>query len=137
MADNRTPEQRRRIMQSVQTRNTGPELSVRRILFNLGYRYRLHRRDLPGSPDIVFPGRRKVIFVHGCYWHGHGCAKGRLPKSRLEYWGPKIEANRARDKRNRRDLKATGWSALTVWQCETAKFPLRLIHRLTQFLGTK
>lgn len=105
-------------MQSVKQKDTGPEQAVRRALFAAGYRYRLHRRDLPGSPDIVFPSRRKAIFVHGCFWHGHGCAKGRLPKSKTEYWGPKIEANRARDERNARDLKALGWDVLAVWQCE-------------------
>ena len=85
VADTRTPEQRRRIMQSVKTENTGPELVVRRLLHGMGYRYRLHRRDLAGKPDIVFVSRRKAIFVHGCFWHGHSCPKGRLPKSRLDY----------------------------------------------------
>lgn len=107
-------------MQSIGTKNTGPEMVIRRALFELGYRYRLHRKDLPGSPDIVFPGRRKAIFVHGCFWHGHGCQKGRAPKSRMEYWGPKIEANRLRDARNLRELAARGWQVLVVWQCDLA-----------------
>lgn len=98
MVDLRTVEQRRKIMQSVGTVHTGPEMVVRRTLFALGYRYRLHRQDLPGKPDIVFAKKRKVIFVRGCFWHGHGCPKGRLPKSRLDYWGPKIERNRQRDR---------------------------------------
>jgi len=94
MSDTRTPDQRRRIMQSVKTKNTGPELAVRKALHAEGYRFRLHRRDLPGSPDVVFPGRNKVIFIHGCFWHGHACKKGAAPKSRLEYWGPKIQGRR-------------------------------------------
>lgn len=105
-------------MQSVKTKDTGPELIVRRTLFAGGYRYRLHRRDLPGSPDIVFPGRKKAIFVHGCFWHGHECSKGGGSKSRLEYWGPKIEANRARDIRSEVALRTIGWDVATVWQCE-------------------
>jgi DNA mismatch endonuclease (patch repair protein) len=119
MSDTRSPEQRRRIMQSVKTRDTGPELAVRRVLSGLGYRYRLNSKKLPGRPDIVLPGRRKAIFVHGCFWHSHGCAKGQASKSRLEYWGPKLAANRERDAAQLRALQALGWSVLTVWQCET------------------
>jgi DNA mismatch endonuclease (patch repair protein) len=133
MADTRTPEQRRRIMQSVGTRDTEPERKVRRALFSAGYRYRLHRRDLPGSPDIVFPARKKAILVHGCFWHSHGCSKGKAPKSRMEYWGPKLEANKARDMRNLRDLRALGWTVLVVWQCEAAD-PETLLQRLTAFV---
>ncbi len=122
-------------MQSVGTRDTGPEMVVRRMLHGLGYRYRLHLRDLPGSPDIVFPGRRKILFIHGCYWHGHECRKGRLPKSRLDYWGPKIAANRARDTRNEAALSKLGWKVLVIWQCETANLDV-LVHRAIRFLGT-
>ncbi|WP_424814531.1 very short patch repair endonuclease [Roseococcus sp. YIM B11640] len=118
MVDTRTPEQRRRIMQSVKTKNTGPELVVRRALFAAGYRYRIHRRDLPGSPDIVFPSRRKAIFVHGCFWHGHNCKKGRPSKSKIEYWGPKIENNRQRDEKNYKSLLTMGWDVKVIWQCE-------------------
>ena len=89
--DTRTPQQRRRIMQAIKSRDTKPEMVVRRCLHAMGYRYRLHRKDLPGRPDIMFAGRRKGIFVHGCFWHRHGCAKGRLPKSRLKYWKPKLD----------------------------------------------
>lgn len=121
-------------MKAVGTRDTGPEITVRRLLHSLGYRYRLYRRDLPGTPDLAFSARQKVIFVHGCYWHGHGCNKGRLPKSRLAYWGPKIAANRARDQRNSKDLRSEGWSALTVWQCEL-KQPRALVRKLQRFLG--
>ncbi|MGE3301667.1 MAG: very short patch repair endonuclease [Hyphomonadaceae bacterium] len=120
MADTRTPDQRRRIMQSVGVRDTGPERIVRSALHKAGFRFRLHRRDLPGKPDIVLPAKRLVVFVHGCFWHGHGCAKGKLPKSRLEYWRPKIAANAERDKRNVRDLAKLGWRSLIVWQCETS-----------------
>jgi DNA mismatch endonuclease (patch repair protein) len=133
MADTRTPEQRRRIMQSVRTRDTGPELTVRRILCALGYRYRLNAKNLPGRPDIVLRGRMKAIFVHGCFWHAHGCKKGRAPKSRLNYWKPKLMANRNRDARQRRALKALGWSVLTVWQCETSDSEA-LRSRLSAFL---
>ena len=118
MADTRTPDQRRRIMQSVGVRDTGPERTVRSTLHKAGFRFRLHRRDLPGKPDIVLPAKRLAVFVHGCFWHGHGCAKGKLPKSRLDYWGPKIEANAARDRRNNKALSEMGWRSLTVWQCE-------------------
>lgn len=119
MTDTRTGEQRRRIMQSVKQKNTKPEMVVRKLLHSEGYRFRLHRTDLPGKPDIVFPSLRKAIFVHGCFWHGHNCNFGRPPKSRLEYWGPKIAGNQARDQRNIDDMTALGWSTLTVWQCET------------------
>lgn len=134
MADTRTPEQRRRIMQSVGTKNTGPELALRRLLFAAGYRYRLHCKELPGSPDIVFSGRRKVIFVHGCYWHGHACKKGRLPKSRLDYWTTKILGNQERDRRTLRLLRGAGWQVLTVWQCELID-PQALIKGVVKFLG--
>lgn len=118
MVDTRTPEQRRRIMQSVGTKDTGPEMTVRRLLHRLGYRYRLHPKHLPGRPDIALPGRRKAIFVHGCFWHGHECQKGRAPKSKLDYWGPKLDANRERDARKEAELRALGWDVGTVWQCE-------------------
>lgn len=117
--DTRSPEQRRRIMQAVKTKNTKPELVVRRLLHGMGYRFRLHRKDLPGRPDIVLPRYRKAIFVHGCFWHQHGCRKGRLPKSRLGYWLPKLQRNVERDGANLEHLEAHGWTALVVWQCET------------------
>lgn len=131
--DTRTPEQRRRIMKSVRTKNTGPELAIRKALFAAGYRYRLHRKDLSGSPDIVFPSRKKAIFVHGCFWHGHDCDKGRPSKSRTEYWGPKIETNRLRDERNLAALAERGWKTLVVWQCELREFP-SLFQRIIRFV---
>jgi DNA mismatch endonuclease, patch repair protein len=133
MADTRTPEQRRRIMQSVKTRDTGPELAVRRIVYRLGYRYRLNSKKLPGRPDIVLPSRKLAVFIHGCFWHWHGCAKGQAPKSRLEYWAPKLQANRERDAAQVRALEGLGWRVLTVWQCET-RDPEALMGRLKRFL---
>src|SRR5262245_2086156 len=105
-------------MQSVRTKDTGPELVVRQLLYRAGYRYRLHRKQLSGKPDLVFASKHKVIFVHGCFWHGHNCRKGKLPKSRLEYWKPKISLNKKRDSKNRHQLKQGGWETLVVWQCE-------------------
>lgn len=133
MTDTRTLDQRRRIMQAVGTKDTGPEWAVRRLLHANGYRYRLHRKDLPGRPDIVLPGRRKVVFVHGCFWHGHNCPKGQAPKSRGDYWLPKLLANSARDARNERELVALGWDVLTVWQCET-KQEQTLLAKLRAFV---
>lgn len=118
MADTRTKEQRRRIMQAVRGKDTGPEWVVRRLLHKVGYRYRLHRKDLPGKPDLVFPSRRKAIFVHGCFWHAHGCRYGRPPKSRPEYWLPKLKENKRRDVDRIAELEKMGWQVLTVWQCE-------------------
>lgn len=116
--DTRTPEQRRRIMRAVKSKDTKPELAVRCLLYSLGYRYRLHPKGLPGRPDIAFLGRRKAIFVHGCFWHGHECAKGRSPKSRLEYWQPKLEQNAIRDRTKVEQLESLGWQSLVIWQCE-------------------
>lgn|SRR5262249_6430584 len=117
--DTRTPEQRSYIMRSVRPRDTGPEMLVRKISHAMGLRYRLHQKHLPGTPDLVFPKHRAVIFVNGCFWHGHACAKGRLPKSRLDFWAPKIQHNRERDAESVRRLRSEGWRILTIWQCET------------------
>ena len=99
-------------MQSVGTRDTGPELLICRLLHRLGYRFRLHLKNLPGRPDIVFSAKHKVVLIHGCFWHGHGCNKGKLPKSREEYWRPKIELNILRDSRVVSDLDRIGWTSL-------------------------
>ena len=107
-------------MQQVKGKDTKPERIVRSLLHRLGYRFRLHRKDLPGTPDIVFPGRHLALFVHGCFWHGHGCRIGHLPKSRLDYWQPKIAANCDRDRRKEAALAAAGWRVAVVWQCELA-----------------
>ena len=131
--DTRSPEQRRRIMQAVKSKDTGPELTVRRMLHAMGHRLRLHRKNLPGRPDIVLPKHRKVIFVHGCFWHAHGCRKGQPPKSRQDYWLPKPEANVQRDASKINDLRSMGWKVLIVWQCETRDHAA-LAQRLQQFV---
>jgi DNA mismatch endonuclease, patch repair protein len=105
-------------MQSVGSKDTKPELLLRKLISRHGFRYRLHDKKLPGTPDITFSRMKKVIFVHGCFWHAHDCEKGRPPKSRLSYWGPKLEANRSRDEKKNEELRKLGWSVLTVWQCE-------------------
>lgn len=132
--DKLTPEQRSAVMARIRGRGTEPELIVRRLCHCLGYRFRLHRRDLPGTPDIVFPARRKVVFVHGCWWHRHNCRLGRrAPKSRLEYWLPKFARNVARDKQNRTELRRFGWSVLVVWECQTRRRD-SLAARVREFL---
>lgn len=133
--DTRTPAKRSEIMSSVRSKDTSTEMAVRRIVFGLGFRYRLHAKSLPGRPDLVFPSKRKVVFVHGCFWHGHACPKGRAPKSRPNYWLPKIEANRRRDADQVTKLRAAGWRALVVWQCEL-KSQQRLTKRVQRFLAT-
>jgi DNA mismatch endonuclease (patch repair protein) len=134
MVDNRTPESRSALMSRIGPKNTAPELIVRRLLHSLGYRFRLHRRDLPGTPDIVLAGRRKAIFVHGCFWHGHGCRIGRPPKSRPEFWGPKLDRNRRRDADKEAQLLEAGWDVITIWQCEIKDLP-QAEARLVDFLG--
>jgi DNA mismatch endonuclease (patch repair protein) len=125
---------RSEIMRAVKGRDTAPEMLVRRLLFGMGYRYRLHRTDLPGKPDLAFIGRRKVIFVHGCFWHGHDCARGaRVPKQNADYWTGKIARNKARDMANLDKLDALGWGSLVIWECEL-KNTERLRQQLTTFL---
>jgi DNA mismatch endonuclease (patch repair protein) len=122
--DTLTPEQRSERMARVRGKDTGPELMVRRMVHGAGYRYRLHDKRLPGRPDLVFPKRRKVIFVHGCFWHRHpdpSCKLARMPKSRLDFWVPKLEGNRARDLRAQDALEREGWRSLVVWECETGR----------------
>ena len=107
-------------MKAVKSKNTVPELVVRRALHAAGFRFRLHRKDLPGCPDLTFPSRSKIIFVHGCFWHGHNCTRGaRVPKSNRDYWTAKIARNRARDEKNRLALEGSGWRVLVIWECET------------------
>lgn len=121
MTDTLTPEQRSIRMSLVRGKGTTPEMQVRRLVHRLGYRYRLHGSKLPGKPDLVFASRRKVIFVHGCYWHRHddpNCKLARLPKSRLDFWLPKLEGNAARDLRNLAVLRSLGWDALIIWECQ-------------------
>jgi DNA mismatch endonuclease (patch repair protein) len=122
-------------MRRIRKADTGPELIVRRTLHSMGYRFRLHRRDLPGTPDIVLPRYRKIIFVNGCFWHRHSCPDGRkLPRSKPEYWAPKLERNRRRDLEHRRALRRLGWDVLVVWECE-AQETSRLAASLSAFLG--
>lgn len=120
MPDRLTPAERSAHMARIRGKHTLPEVRVRQLLHGLGYRFRLHRRDLPGSPDIVLPRLRAVVNVHGCFWHQHpGCRLARLPKTRPEYWLPKLARNAARDEQALRDLAALGWRPLVVWECET------------------
>lgn len=114
-----SPELRRRTMQAVRSKNTRPELLVRRLLHANGYRYRLHSKKLPGCPDLVFPGRKKVLFIHGCWWHGHDCQRGsRVPKTNVVYWTKKVIRNRNRDADSRKHLEAQGWKVLAIWECQ-------------------
>jgi len=134
MTDLFYPEKRRAIMQSVRGKDTKPEIAVRRLVHSLGYRYRLHVRSLPSCPDLVFPARRKVILVHGCFWHRHDCRKGRsLPATRTSFWRTKLEANKVRDASNRRKLNRLGWKTLVIWECQIRKIAL-LETRIHKFL---
>ena len=135
MANTHTPQQRRTNMQAVRSKNTAPELLIRSITHRLGFRFRLHRKDLPGTPDIVFPSRKKVIFVHGCFWHGHDCPRGALPSSNRDFWQSKITKNRTRDSHSEEQLEKEGWRVLTVWECETKDQEV-LEERITRFLRT-
>ena len=124
-------------MRAVKGRDTGPELAVRRMLHARGYRYRLHRKDLPGKPDMTFPSRRKVVFVHGCFWHGHFCPRGaRMPKTNAAYWRAKIGRNSERYEAQRAALRDAGWSVLTVWECELRR-EAELASRIEAFLGPR
>ncbi len=126
--------QRSRIMAAVKSRDTAPELIVRSLVHRLGFRFSLRRTDLPGSPDLAFPARQKAIFVHGCFWHGHGCKRGaRVPKNNRKYWVAKVARNRKRDRRVVRELKGLGWNSLIVWECQLRR-PERLIAKLRRFL---
>lgn len=131
-----TPEQRSAVMRAVKGADTRPEMAIRRMVHAMGYRYGLHRKDLPGSPDLVFRRFKKVIFVHGCFWHQHGCASSRMPSSRKEYWGRKLAANVQRDRRNRAALRKKGWKVLTVWECELRDAE-RVQAKLRRFLYVK
>jgi DNA mismatch endonuclease (patch repair protein) len=133
MTDNHTPEQRRKNMRAVRTRDTAPEKLVRSLLHRLGYRFRLHRKDLAGTPDIVLPTRKRLLFVHGCYWHGHNCLRGRASATNVEFWRRKIAGNKERDDRTQQLLRRDGWRVLTVWECET-KDRIRLEKRLSRFM---
>lgn len=134
--DKLSPERRSANMARIRSQNTSPELSLRKLIHGLGYRFRLHRNDLPGRPDLVFPSRKKVIFVHGCFWHQHTeCREGRVPGSRLEYWGPKLRRNQERDALAQSGLRQQGWRYLVVWECEL-KDIAAVLKSVKRFLGT-
>lgn len=135
--DRLSPEQRSRLMSRIKGKDTKPEIVVRKLLTSMGYRYRLHRKDLPGTPDIVFPGRKKVIFVSGCYWHRHpSCSRASTPSTRKDFWEAKFNANVNRDRSNIAELQRQGWDVLTIWECEI-KQPENLHSILTTFLSTR
>lgn len=123
-------------MSHIRSKDMAPEIVVRRLVYRMGYRYRLHRSDLPGKPDLVFPSRKKIIFVHGCFWHQHAeCKDGHLPKTNLEYWIPKLERNILRDKKVVEELAEMGWNVLVIWECELIDRD-RLSNKVNQFLST-
>jgi DNA mismatch endonuclease, patch repair protein len=135
--DNVSPAKRSAMMASIRGKNTAPELVVRRVAHALGYRFRLHRRDLPGSPDLVFPRLRKAVQVHGCYWHRHAnCRFAYVPKSNVRFWKRKFAANVERDRRAAERLEALGWESLVIWECETYD-RARLRDRLESYLGSR
>ena len=133
--DTLSPSERSERMSRVRSKNTKPELTIRRLVHSLGYRYRLHATQLPGKPDLVFAARRKVIFVHGCFWHRHGarCHLTRLPKSKLDFWQPKLEQNKKRDEKNIRELRKRGWKPLVIWECQL-NTGSSLVERIKNFL---
>lgn len=137
MADKLSPERRSVNMRAIKSKDTKPELEVRRLVHSMGFRYRLHRKDLPGRPDLVFAGRRKVIFVHGCFWHQHPateCLDGRRPKSNTSYWDLKLQRNVDRDIENRKALEGADWQTLVVWECEL-KDQNKLTAKIKAFLS--
>jgi DNA mismatch endonuclease, patch repair protein len=137
LTDKLTPTRRSANMAAIRSSGTKPELIVRQLAHRLGYRFRLHRKDLPGKPDLVFVARRKIILVHGCFWHQHPdphCSDARAPKSNRDYWEPKLRRNVERDSQTRQALTRLGWAVLVVWDCETSD-TARLAVRLTAFLG--
>ena len=139
MADTVTPKRRSEIMSKIRAKGMKPELMVRRLAHAMGYRYRLHRKDLPGKPDLVFPSRRKVIFVHGCFWHQHAsadCKISHVPRSNQEYWLLKLQRNAARDAAHVARLDELGWEALTFWECEVDRVEC-IRKRIRQYLDGK
>lgn len=137
MSDVFSPAERSRVMRAVKGENTAPERIVRSLVHRLGYRFRLQGKDLPGKPDLVLPRHRAVIFVHGCFWHGHACQRGsRKPKTRADYWEKKLGGNLLRDQRTRRALQRAGWRVLTIWECQTtARKREQLAARIKRFIA--
>lgn len=131
MADIVTREKRSSMMRGIRSKNTKPEVELRKLLFRMGFRFRLHRKDLPGKPDIVLPKWKTVIFVHGCFWHRHeGCRLAAIPKTRTEFWQKKFAGNVARDRRNRDLLLSTGWRVAIVWECGMRRAPEEIATNL-------
>lgn len=119
MADTLSPKERSERMSRIRGKDSAPEMKLRRLVHGMGFRYRLHVKELPGKPDLVFPSKHAVIFMHGCFWHRHeGCKLARLPKSKLDFWKTKLEANKERDLLHQRQLQNLGWRVLVVWECE-------------------
>lgn len=139
MTDVLTPEQRSYCMSRIQSRDTKPEVVVRKMLHSLGYRYKLHDKSLPGKPDLVFPGRKKIILVHGCFWHRHNCRWGKVkPQTNTDFWNDKLQKNVERDKRTRKELKKMGWKVFVVWECHTRQKRREwLLERLVSFLDSQ
>jgi DNA mismatch endonuclease (patch repair protein) len=135
VASREVPESRSRNMAAIRSRDTKIELTVRKALHVAGFRFRLHRKDLPGKPDVILPGLRTAVFVHGCFWHGHVCKEARRPKSNLRYWNPKIEGNMARDRRVQAEIKARGWVAFVVRECTVERDTKRLLGVLAARRG--
>jgi DNA mismatch endonuclease (patch repair protein) len=133
MVDKLSKADRSRLMGRVRSKNTKPEMAVRQCAHRLGYRFRLHRKDLPGNPDLVFPGKRKVIFVHGCFWHRHDCKRASRPQSNAPFWETKLQRNVERDAEAVADLQKDDWSVLVIWECE-ARLDDNIVHRLQAFL---
>ena len=136
MTDTVSASERSRVMSLVKSKGSRPEMTIRRLLHGLGYRYRLHRRDLPGNPDMAFVSRKKAVFVNGCFWHNHaGCPKVRIPATNRDYWLAKLARNGERDERNRLRLQRLGWEVATVWECQLRE--MRAVsERLVAFLGS-
>ncbi|MFN7924015.1 MAG: very short patch repair endonuclease [Bryobacteraceae bacterium] len=134
--DRLTPARRAQLMSRIKSKDTSPEMAVRRIVFRFGFRYRLHDHSLPGRPDMVFRSAKKIIFIHGCFWHSHGCLISHIPKSRKTYWGPKLARTKSRDRVHQRTLARMGWQCLTVWECEVRRDLPALTERVLKFLGS-
>jgi DNA mismatch endonuclease, patch repair protein len=120
-------------MRAIRSKGMKPELTIRKLVYNLGFRYRLHRKELPGKPDLVFSSRRRVIFVHGCFWHSHGCKLSHSPKSNKDYWGPKLKRNSQRDSEHIKLLASMGWRSLVIWECESQTKSIK--DRIEKFLS--
>ena len=138
MADHLSPQRRSKLMGTIRGKNTKPELSVRKLLHTMGYRFRLHKKDLPGRPDVVLKKYGTVIFINGCFWHGHNCGRGKLPNTNVDFWKRKISGNVRRDARNQRRLRGIGWSVQNIWTCQIERDIERIIRRLALMrLGEK